>query len=223
MKYTICLILCTLLYSCSPRIEDNLRALFTTQVVDSNGDPLPGVRVTVNNNTNIYYQNYTTIDDPDFTLAQGITDSHGSVSMVMLVSKGAFGAVLQADGYTDRYYTIDSRLYDQSLDYNIGQQILKSPSQVTLNVTNNTSVNGINITLDTNYCTQFDQFDQSSSIEFNCSRQLSYSINQLPTTVIELPTFYPSTLYVEYLDQNGMTVTEQFMITNPVHSYDLSI
>lgn len=228
MKYISIVFLLTMVYSCGPVIDGDLRAFFSARIVDSNGNSLENTEVVTASYDLVYrssiYHSKLSVADPLFILGSGVSDSNGAVSFLSLLYGSSTYVIIESDNFDPYTFEVANSIYNDDLDFNLPEIVLKPTASVHLEFVNATgTIDPFQATVvyEGTSCSQF-TFDGIQET-FSCDNFASMHIDDSTIdNFLDLNMAYPSTLKVEYIDSSGATVINDFDIINSFHDFIIS-
>ncbi|WP_124981388.1 hypothetical protein [Nonlabens xiamenensis] len=227
IRFTL-LLLMILICSCEARLEDDIRASFSTRLLDINGDPVQGAQVTAAN-----YNYVRTISgsrlhkfsiDDDFILGEGITDDNGEVSFLMLVDGGCYINFTESDRLNNLF--IPRSQLENNLAVQIPEIRLKQLANVQVEFVNTSGTNQIFTTdfkLESVYCNRV-YIDGEVITDPGCEEPLNRSnfFNQSTDDgLFEFEVLFPSVIEVSYTSPSGVEMTQSFAVTQTNQRYEI--
>lgn len=231
MRKLLFLILPCLLISCEPRLEDDVRALFKTKVVDVSGNPIPNLEVNATTFRTFEFilgQEFTKFQpaDEDFLLGKGITDANGEVEFTMLVD-GGFFINFNSQNYFSNKVRISREELGEALFLNIPETVLKESAVVEIDFINTSGTTDFyevtfdyeSLNCDLIYSNNTLTQDEECDFFERQPRRFNENLND---GNFELNVFYPSTIDVVYVDNSGNESTRTFTINSPQERYEIN-
>ena len=231
MKKLLFLILACLLISCEARLEDDVRALFKTRVVDVAGNPISNLEVNATTYRTFDFilgQELTKFQpaEENFILGKGVTDANGDVEFTMLVD-GGFFINFNSQNYFSNKVSISREELGDELFLNIPETILKEAAVVEIdfiNTSGTADVYEVSFNYESLNC-DFIYSNNTLTQDEECDffERLPREFNQnMGDGSFELNVFYPSTIDVEYVDSSGNESTITFTINSPQERYEIN-
>jgi hypothetical protein len=231
MKKLFFLFLPVLFFSCEARLENDVRALFKTRVVDVSGNPIANMKVnatTFRTNRLIIGQEFSKFSrsDEDFLLGKGMTNTNGEVEFMMLVD-GEFFINFNSDNYIANKISVSRQELNNDLLLHIPETILKETALVEIDFLNTSgTAEEYNVTfdfesLDCDLIYRNDMLAQDEECLFNTnlSRRFNRTIDD---GSFALNVFYPSVIDVVYTDTLGNESIRTFTVTSPLERYEIT-
>lgn len=231
MKKIVFLFLTIALISCEPRIDNDVRAVFKTRVVDVSGNPIEDMLVTATTFRSfelIIGQDFNKFSEPDedFLLGQGVTNANGEVEFVMLVD-GGFFINFNSQNFLSNKIRVSGQELGDDLFLNIPETILKEAAMVEIDFINTSgTTDPYNVTFDyesLNCDLIYSNNTLSQDEECDFFERQPREFNSNPNDGnFELNVFYPSTIEVVYTDGSGNETMRTFDINNPQERYEIT-
>lgn len=230
MKKILFLFLTFTLLSCEPRIEDDVRALFKTKVVDASGLPIENMVVSATTSRSfdlILSRTSNRFSDPDedFLLGQGVTNANGEVEFVMLVD-GGFFINFKSPNFLSNNIRVERQELGDDLFLNIPETILKEAAMVEvdfINTSGTTDPYSVSFDYESLSCDLIyrdNALSQDEECNFFESQAQRFNFNANDGN-FELNAFYPSILEIVYTDGSGNETVRTFDITNRQERYEI--
>jgi hypothetical protein len=229
-KMLFLLLVCTLI-SCEPRLENDVRALFKTRVVDATGSPIENMLVTATTFRSfdlILGQNIPKFSEPDedFILGEGVTNANGEVEFLMLVD-GGFFVNFNSQNFFANKISVSRRELGKDLFLNIPETKLKEAAVVEIDFINTSGTRATyNVTFDYEslncdliYSNNMLSQDEECAFFERQPRDFNSNAND---GKFELNVFYPSTFDVIFTDGSGIETMRTFDINNPRERYEIT-
>ncbi|MEN8817078.1 MAG: hypothetical protein ABF274_09450 [Nonlabens sp.] len=229
-KILFLLLVCTLI-SCEPRLENDVRALFKTRVVDASGSPIENMLVTATTFRSfdlIIGQDIPKFSEPDedFLLGQGVTNANGEVDFLMLVD-GGFFVNFNSQNFFSNKISVSRRELGDDLFLNIPETILKEAAIVEIDFINTSgTTDSYSVTFDYEslncdliYSNNMLSQDEECAFFERQPREFNSNLND---GNFELNVFYPSVIEVIFTDSAGTETMRTFDINNPQERYEIS-
>jgi hypothetical protein len=230
MKKLFFLFLPVFLFSCEARLEDDVRALFKTRVIDVSGNPIANMKVNATTFRTVRLvigQEFSKFsqDDEDFLLGKGITNTNGEVEFMMLVD-GGFFINFNSENYRANKISVSRQELNNDLLLFIPETILKETALVEidfLNTSGTTEEYDVAFdfeSLDCDLIYRNDMLAQDEECLFytNLSRGFNRAIDD---GTFALNVFYPSVIDVVYTNMLGNESIRTFTITSPLERYEI--
>lgn len=231
MRKLFLLLLPILLVSCEARLENDVRALFKTRVVDVSGNPIANMEVsatTYRTNRFIIGQELSKFSpaDEDFILGKGITNENGQVEFVMLID-GSFFINFNTENYAANKISVSRQELNDDYLLDIPETVLKAASNVQIEFVNTSgtaeeySATFEFESLDCNLIYSNNTLAQDEDCIFfnNQSSRFNRTAND---GIFELNLFYPSVIEVRFTDATGNESIRTFTITSALERYEIT-
>ena len=230
MKNLFFLFLPVLLFSCEARLENDVRALFKTRVVDVSGNPIANMKVTATTfrtSRFVLGQEFSKFSpaDEDFLLGKGITNTNGDVEFMMLVD-GGFFINFNSENYRGYKIGVSRQELNNDLLLDIPETVLKETALVEidfLNTSGATEEYDVAFDFESIDCGLIYRNDMLAQDEeclyyTNWSRGFNRTIDD---GSFALNVFYPSVIDVVYTNTLGNESIRTFTITSPLERYEI--
>ncbi|WP_213523550.1 hypothetical protein [Nonlabens sp.] len=231
MRKLFLLLLPILLVSCEARLENDVRALFKTRVVDVSGNPIANMEVsatTYRTNRFIIGQELSKFSpaDEDFILGKGITNENGQVEFVMLID-GSFFINFNTENYAANKISVSRQELNDDYLLDIPETVLKAASNVQIEFVNTSGTTEEYTatfeyeSLDCGLIYRNNTLTQDEDCIFYTMQSTRFNSTS-DDGIINLNVFYPSIIEVQFTDAVGNESIRTFTITSALESYEIT-